>query len=54
MSANTAHSSPHRDFVQAVVDQKISLWDLSTDDGSFSEDNSGMPLSALLPVDDDH
>jgi hypothetical protein len=42
------------DFVQAVVDQQTRLWLLTSDDGVFSGSNSGFPLTASCPVDNDH
>lgn len=38
---------------ERIVDQEISLWDLSSDD-SFSGSSLGFPLSASFPVDDSH
>lgn len=40
------------DFVQAVVDQKISLW--NSTGGSDQGSNSGFPLFASCPIDSDH
>lgn len=40
------------DFVQAVVDQQISLW--NSGGGSDEGSNSGYPLFASTPVDSDH
>jgi hypothetical protein len=45
--------TPGGDFVQAVVDQRINLWDLDTDN-DFTGSSSGFPLSAFLPVDGNH
>jgi hypothetical protein len=41
------------DFVQAVVDQQINLWDVSSH-SSNSVTNSGFPLLATFPVDNNH
>jgi len=41
------------DFVQAVVDQQINLWDVSSH-SSNSATNSGFPLLATFPVDNNH
>jgi hypothetical protein len=40
------------EFVQAVVDQQINLWD--SGGGSDNGENSGYPLFASTPVDSDH
>ena len=40
------------EFVQAVIDQQISLW--NSGGGSDQGNNSGFPLFASTPVDSDH
>src|SRR2546423_14304861 len=41
------------DFVQDVVNQQITLWDLTHRD-NFSGSNAGVPLSATILVDSNH
>ena len=40
------------EFIQAAVDQQITLWD--SGNGSDQGSNSGFPLLATTPVDSDH
>ncbi|KAN0103406.1 hypothetical protein V8E51_011719 [Hyaloscypha variabilis] len=42
------------EFVRAVIDQQISLWEADSDVGGFSGNNSGFPLFSAGSADNDH